>query len=792
MSVPSTSPARRAAAAGWPWAIPAALVAAWLVHVLRHYEIRAFSDPLNWLHFARHFGTEIHASKFALGFPLFLRPALEILGPFRVFLVNVPVLLAVYLLAAVLAVQAFAPDERAPRWQIVAVTLALFFGFDPWLVVQMANPFRDPLSFLFSLAAMNLLVRHAATGGARPARALAGGLLLGLACSVRETSVLLLAPIALYAFWSWRADSRIRFGRDLLLFAGGMFVGLAPLMVQGFIRTGQALVPPQSAVDNQLVPGAHFTWTILRRTVRHAWPYFLEKAGPGLVLLAGCAGGGLWRRNRVVAGLLLPAAAIHAAFYAFYWTFVPRYYYSVAVFAIPALAWSLLAAVRGLAARAPGRFRTAVPATAAAAIALAAAAHLLAMRPATPRFQIPQARLLKADLERLVPADSLVFCRRNLCEMVRWFTHARAFPATSLIPTDVPAEAALRQALLPYQSETRPVFALEMHTGPDWEVDAALLNRIGDLELVASLPTDRYHLGERTGARELRLFRVRSWTPLAPVLPETAQARDGFARLDFSLGAVPDAMRALSGAAEPPTLGRNTPRIRGSATVALPGPVSAGESAFAEIRLRCPERAGGVLEVAATLGGTSRSFPLPKDRAWHAFVVSTAGPLDSPSLELRAAAPFDLHRVDWSIPAPTVRLKVDLGANGDFALLREGWHAREKTAGGDARWTEPAATLAWRCADPGAPGRITLRHFARNRPADAAPPRLLLNGAPLAAAPLPDPEPGCATLAADIPAGRLQADNLIRIESEGWRPGGNDPRTLGVFADWISFETTAP
>ena len=129
---------------GLPWAIPAALLAAWVVHVLRNYEIRAFSDPLNWLHFARHFGTEIHISKFALGFPVFLRTVLELAGPCHVFLVNLPVLIATYLLGAALAFRAFEP-----------VNILLLTGIfrRPWAEVTILYVFQISVLDTFSTPA---------------------------------------------------------------------------------------------------------------------------------------------------------------------------------------------------------------------------------------------------------------------------------------------------------------------------------------------------------------------------------------------------------------------------------------------------------------------------------------------------------------------------------------------------------------------------------------------------------------------------------------------------------------
>lgn len=785
-------PIRRRLAAGAPWLWPLALIGTWIIHVLRNYEVRAFSDPLNWLHFARFFETEIHTSKFALGFPIFLRVVLDIVGPFTVFLVNVPVLIATYLLGATLVIRALPPAHRMSRWMVVSLTVALYVSFDRWLVVQMVNPFRDPLSFLLVLAAVGCLTRHAVTGGARPMRAAAGGLLLGLACTVRETSVLMLAPVALYAFWSWRADARIRFWRDAILFSAAFAAGLAPLLMQSLASTGQAVLPYQAASGNQLVPGAHFTWTIMSRTVGRAWPYFLEKAGIGLVFVVGAGALSIWQRNRIMAGLLLPAAVIHAVFYAFYWTFVSRYYYSVAIFAIPMLSWGLLWGLHHLAARLPSRVGPHLLPAITVALTVATMTQLLVTVPAEPRFQIPQARQLQTDLEEWVPADSLVFCRRNLCEIVRWFTHARAFPVTALIPEDVPAEAALRTALIPYQTETSPIFLLEMHPRIGWETDAALLQRIWDMELVTTFPVNRYQLRERTGAQSLRLFRVRSWQAPTMPLPDAQDAREGFARLDFSLKAVPDAMPLLSNTVDLATLARNVPRILQSADVALPGTLADNDQGFAEVRLRSPARKNSPVDLTLTLGQTTHHVRLPQDRMWHCIALAAEGPLVSPVLEFQSSTPLDLHRIDWSIPMPTPQLTVEVGAEGDFAHLREGWYAHETTTGGNARWTKPLATWAWRCATPGAPGRLTLRHFARNRPPLASPPSIRLNDSPLTVVSQPDAEDGCEIWAVEIPPGLLQANNQFQIETKGWSPGGGDTRTLGLFVDWIHLETDSP
>ncbi|MDR0993710.1 MAG: hypothetical protein LBN38_03975, partial [Verrucomicrobiota bacterium] len=239
------------------WLLPLLQILVWILFLVRHYEIRAFSDPLNWLHFASHLKTEIQTSMFAVGFPLFLRGALAVMGPFHIFWVNLPILLFCYLLGTVLVAQARPGREGLPGWQIAAVTFTFFFCFDRWLVLILLNPYRDPLSYLLALGAMVLAVRHARCHGEKRWQAPVIGLLMGFACAVREASIILLLPLGLYVLWSWLADRRIRLFRNLLGFGIGFAVGICPLWIQSLICTGQLLLPAQSVIDQQFMPGIH-------------------------------------------------------------------------------------------------------------------------------------------------------------------------------------------------------------------------------------------------------------------------------------------------------------------------------------------------------------------------------------------------------------------------------------------------------------------------------------------------------------------------------------------------------
>ena len=776
------------------WLVPLGLIGLWLLFIARNYEIHSYSDPLNWLRFARNFEAEIHTSKFALGFAVFLRGALGVLGPFCVFLVNAPVLLAAYLLSALLAVRLLKKEAGILPWQVVTLALAIFFSFDRMLVLKMVNPFRDPLSYLLLIGAVLQAAQHAESGGARFFRPALSGLLLGLACCVREPSILMVIPFGIFALWSWRADSRIRFWRDAALFGAGLLVGLLPLAGQSLISTGQALLPPQSSVEQRLIPGMHFNSSCSRINTVKAYEYYVKSSpwsAAGVVTLWAGLVAGLRKRHRLVLSLLILPTLLFLVFYIFYWAFVPRYFYSAMVFAVPGIVWALMLFLRWATRHVSSpRHRSAVRSAVMIGLAAISGMSMASCRPAGPKFQIPQARLLAAELERRVPAGSLVFARRHMCEAVEWFSPADSFPATGLIPADVPAEEALRRELPAWVSARRPVFLIESRTRSGRETDAALMDRICGLDFICDLPAERFHLKSITGSDSASLFRVRNMQPAPRPRPGAEQARQAPVRFDFSLQADSDASSALVGERQPATLARPAPRMLGRAEIDLPGPIRADEHFGIEVRLRSPVRGEGQQRIEMEMGGETQEVRLRKDRTWQITALRGRGPSDQPVLHLRSTEPFDLHYVDYRIAPPSDAWTVEVGRADDFVYLRDGWYDREDADGRPARWSKPVARVDWTCVTPAAPGRIDIESLSRADPPNRPPPRIWCNETELKVQAPVDVDPSMRRWTAEIPEGVLQPQNIIRIEREGWTPSPKDRRSLGLFVHRIVMRAT--
>ena len=776
------------------WLVPLGLIGLWLLFIARNYEIHSYSDPLNWLRFARHFGTEIHTSKFALGFAVFLRGALGVLGPFFVFLVNAPVLLAAYLLSALLAVRLLKKEAGIRPWQAVTLALVIFFSFDRMLVLKMINPFRDPLSYLLLIGAVLQAAQHAESGGARLFRPALSGLLLGLACCVREPSILMVIPFGIFALWSWRADSRIRFWRDAIVFGAGLLVGLLPLAGQSLISTGQAFLPPQSSMQQRLVPGMQLEWECPRiNWIKANW-YYVDSspwsAAGVIALLAGMVWS-IWKRHRLVLSLLILPTLLFFVFYIFYWAFVPRYFYSTMVFAVPAIVWALMLFLRWITQRVPSpRRRAAIRSAVVLGLAVIAGMNMASRRPAEPKFQIPQARLLAAELERRVPAGSLVFARRYMCEILEWFSKAESWPATCLIPSDVPAEDALRKELPAWVGAARPVFLIEPRKVSDRETDAALVDRICGMDFICDLPAEQCGLRSITGADVVALYRVRNMQPAPRPLPGAEQARKKLVRYDFSLESNSDASALLAGERLPATLGRPVPRMLGKAEIALPGPILSNEFFGVEVRVRGPVRGEGRQRIEMEMGGEKTAIKVRKDRSWQTMAFRVCGPADHPVLSLRSTEPFDLHYVDFRIAQRTDALSVDVGGREDMTYLCDGWYDREDAHGRPARWSKPVARVAWNCVTPAAPGRIEIESLTHAEPSNRPPPRVWCNETELKVQAPVDVDPSMRRWTAEIPEGVLQPQNIIRIEREGWTPSPKDPRSLGLFVHRIVMRAT--
>jgi len=493
-----------------PWLIGGFGLVCFLRLVQTSYFIRAYSDSYNWLDFARNFSREFTQSRWPYGFPLFLRAALEVAGPYYVYLVNLPVMLVLFGLTAWMGRFWRDPARRsaAPAsWAFLAVWVVVLAA-DAVNFTRYLNPYRDPLSYVLLLAATSALVISLARR--RIAGVAGAGVLLGLATSVREPSVLMIIPMGLYGLWAWReARGDLSFWRAVLSFLAGLGMSLVPLVWQTYVTTHQILLPPQAAIETQVIPGAHFNWATFSSVGGMAWDYYV-KNDPWLLVLAGA---GLWaalrRRQPLMLALVLPAAVVYAAFYSFYWTFFFRYFYVVVLFLVLMAGYGIYTALETLASWRPGAGRKLGWGVLALA-ALLSGGRVLQMKAKGPLHQVPQARAMVQELSAVLPENAVVFAPRHLCEWLDWFMPCRSYALP--LPHDPrdPVPAQLQGHLEPLQKAGVPLFAAFWPYSGMPQGDTVPLRRLVDLEPVVSFDPSVYHAKDYASP-PVHIRRIQPW-----------------------------------------------------------------------------------------------------------------------------------------------------------------------------------------------------------------------------------------------------------------------------------------
>ena len=498
------------------WAVGGAVLACFFALAVQGYFIRAYSDCYNWLGFARNFGQEFTRSRWPYGFALFLRGALAVVGPYYVFLANLPVMVALFAVTAWIGTGMRRDDAAGrggaalpPGWAFLAVWIPVLAA-DAGSFTRYLNPYRDPLSYVLVMLSAALFVRSLAKG--RPGGAAASGAVLGLASSVREPSILMVVPFVAYGLWTWAgAKDRIPPVKTAAAFALGFLAAMVPFLVQTYLTTHQLLLPPQASLEAQVVPGVRFTAATFARTGRFAWTHYVRHEPWLLLLAAAGTAAAVRRRNRLVLALALPAAAAYAAFYTFYWTFVVRYYYVAVLFLALAAGYGVQSFLAWLCGRWPRRGRLAGWLLLAAA-ACAAGGRLLACRPDGPVHQVPQAKAFAEALAGTCPDAAVVYADRFLCEWIDWFMPYASQPLPASGSAGGERSAGLRNGLGPRLERGETLYSAVCGGAAGTEVpDVPFLRRAFDRIPAASLDAEPFRAGDY--ARGTVWFhRIRPWS----------------------------------------------------------------------------------------------------------------------------------------------------------------------------------------------------------------------------------------------------------------------------------------
>ena len=478
-----------------PWILGLGLLGFFWFFALTRYNIRAYSDSYNWLMFAYHFREQLAQSRWPYGFPLLLNLALRLTGPIYIFLINLPVLTILFLLAAKLGCELRDKDGDAafpPPWAGLMVLIPVVAA-DATNFLNYINPYRDPLSYVLLFTSAWVFIR--AVTRRRPAILFAAGALLGMACSVREPSILMLLPMTLYGLVEWRlSGGELRFWRSVLSFATGFVLLLLPFLAQTYLTTSQLVLPPQASIESSVVPGAYFTLESMNEVANKAWifyagsmPWLLWGAGLGCVVA-------LFRRNRVVLLLILPAIVTFAIFYMFYWTFVPRYFYVVTLLMCIVTGYGLHALLRILLSRLPPLPRHAVAAVLLAVLSVLAGREIFQRNPPGTPFQAGHARAFVEDIHPLLPENAVILAPRHMCELLELLTRRTSYPLPVYADSGEKVLPELRDHVLKLMAEDRPVYTVEMVWPDAPHGDTAPLRRMFEVQRLKTFKADDYRL----------------------------------------------------------------------------------------------------------------------------------------------------------------------------------------------------------------------------------------------------------------------------------------------------------
>ncbi len=320
------------------------------VYLIGAHYVKAYSDPVGFLFLAEAMQEGHPVTSRAFVYPAFLVMALQLLGPIYIFLSNLLfILLLVYLIYIVstqLAVgsnhnETFASDKKG---LVGLFAVCMFIIANRRFLVEILNPFREPLAFSLLVGSMALLLAYDSNRGLL--KGVFAGMLVGLAISTRETCMLILPSIGLWWLCCYIRDKSHAWLRVIPIIVIGLMIGLIPFFVQNYMHSGNVAVPSYAAGKFEDITSKNWDIPVLGMSLRHfsstgrqSLIFLYEKyRWIGWFLFGIGVIRSMCRKSWPVLLLFLSAAFLHLLFYCFYWYMKERYLFVVELFVVPLMA----------------------------------------------------------------------------------------------------------------------------------------------------------------------------------------------------------------------------------------------------------------------------------------------------------------------------------------------------------------------------------------------------------------------------------------------------------------------
>lgn len=487
-------------------------------YLWKTYSLKAYSDPAQWYYFGRNFSSLFGGSGLAYGFPATVAGAIKVCGPFSAFLINIPLLMLL-----VAAMYSFAKwhchserdDGMKSGMLCGAITVLIFIALNKDMLRYLSSPYRDPLSWLLLLCSCLLLFRFRHRARHSLWLAAGSGACLAAACSVRETSVLMLPPLLLYAVSEKFRDRSVPFWKPLGAVVLVFVLCCIPFLVQNYLRTGDVLIPSQAAKvvakGGSVVPG------IQTRHIGKVFPKtlsFLFQHYGGFLCAAFAVGvvAAIVTKRCIVLCVSAAAVLIYICFYGAYTKVVPRYLFVIEMFSVPVMGYGIASIVSAGLALSKVRWRRDVRVQVVGSSVVFLAAVLVTLRgwsAPEERFRLPDARKLSSALNATIHVEEDVVSERPLHGFLKCFSHSRSqgmrsFGKRRTLRDPTAVDALMRMV---DESESESV-RFAYHS----QAYAAFMQSEFDLVDDCAFVTEEYGLGGLIGEETFHVSRIVPWS----------------------------------------------------------------------------------------------------------------------------------------------------------------------------------------------------------------------------------------------------------------------------------------
>lgn len=493
-------------------------IACLAVYLVVGYSLKPYSDPHQWYCFGKNFLQCFGEKDIAYGFPLVIAISISVVGPFFAFLVNIPIILilsvAVYFFAKRHWIESVSRSEPCAVL-CGAIALLVFVFIEKSMLLYLTSPYRDPLSFLLIITGFLAIVRFRFHSEHSLIFVVVSAASLAFACSVRETSILVLLPLFVYAIIEKWRHRELPFLMPILIFACVFGVVCIPFIVQNFLVSGNVFVPAQASnivadtgVMLKIVEAGNFAIVIPM-----IMTFLLKRATwPICILFAIGVIGAVKRKNTIVLSSFI-ACIVYLLFYGGYdRKIVERYLMVIDFFAIPIISFGAVYIIQGFFGLVAERFRfdknKAVIVLTCFLFVATSVLSLWSLLDMSTNFHLKHAREFTDDINNLLPSGARVLSERPLHGIMKCFTHVNTVVLKNLTKSKELSDPDLPEVLETMVNDSGDAIYFVNRTIGN------LRFMLGEFDLVekTSFRTSKYGLKNVVRAEEFSVSRIVPWS----------------------------------------------------------------------------------------------------------------------------------------------------------------------------------------------------------------------------------------------------------------------------------------